>query len=148
MWTRLRDIERMFNTIDLLQNRMNRLHADYGRLRTFPTVWGVTQSGPSTNLYDCGDHLEMKVEVPGIAKEDLSIKVQGNYLEIGGSRKANVPEGYTAQRRERGATAFTRSFTLPMDVDTAKVEAQLANGILQLVLPKTEKAKPKQINIQ
>lgn len=148
MWTRVRDIERMFNTIDLLQNRMNRLYSEYGRMRAIPSTWGVAQSGPSTNLYDCGDHLEMKVEVPGIAREDLSIKVQGNYLEIGGSRKSTVPEGYSAQRMERGATVFTRSFTLPAEVNTAKVEALLANGILRLILPKAETAKPKQIAIQ
>lgn len=148
MWTRVRDIERMFNTVDLLQNRMNRLFSEYGRMRTIPSVWGVTQSGPHTNLYDCGDHLEMKVEVPGIAREGLSIKVQGNYLEIGGSRKSTVPEGFTAQRMERGETVFTRSFTLPTEVDTSKVEAHLTNGILSLVLPKAEAAKAKQINIQ
>lgn len=147
MWTRLRDIERMFNTFDLLQNRMNRLYSDYGRMRT-PSTWGVAQIGPNTNLYDCGDHLEMTVEVPGIAREDLSIKIQGNYLEIGGSRKSAVPEGYSAQRVERGSTEFTRSFTLSTEVDTQKVEAKLANGILRLILPKAETAKPKQINIQ
>lgn len=148
MWTRLRDIERMFNTIDLLQNRMNRLLSDYGRTGAFPSAWGVTQAGPYTNLYDCGDHLEMQVEVPGIAREDLSIKVHGNYLEIGGSRKSAAPEGYTPQRVERGAINFTRSFTLPAEVNTAKAEAQLKNGILRLVLPKAEAAKPKQITIQ
>jgi HSP20 family protein len=138
----------MFNTIDLLQNRMNRLFSDYGRTGAFPSSWGVTQTGPYVNLYDCGDHLEMKVEIPGIAKEDLSIKVQGNYLEIGGSRKSAVPEGYTAQRVERGTIEFTRSFTLPVEVNAGKVEAQLSNGILCLSLPKAEAAKPKRITIQ
>lgn len=147
MWTRLGDIERIFNSIDMLQNRMNRMHAEFGRGR-IPSVWGARESGPSANLYDCGDHLEMRVEVPGIAKENLSIKIQGNYLEIGGSRKANVPEGYTAHRRERGSTEFTRSFTLPVEINADRVEARLANGILHLVLPKTETAKPRQISIQ
>ncbi len=148
MWTRLRDFERMFNTIDLLQNRMNRMFSDYGRVGALPASCGVTQPGPYANLYDCGDHLEMKVEVPGIAKEDLSIKVQGNYLEIGGTRKSAVPEGYTAQRVERGSVEFTRSFTLPVEVNAGKVEAKLCNGILCLVLPKAETAKPKRIAIQ
>lgn len=147
MWTRWSDFDRLFNTMDLLQNRMNRLYPGLGRTGVFPSIWDVSQGGPRANLYDSGDHLKMLIEVPGIAKEDLNIKVQGNYLEISGSRKSDAPEGYSAQRVERGTTEFTRSVTLPSDVDTNKVEAHLTNGILTLKLPKTETAKPKQISI-
>lgn len=147
MWTRWSDIDRMFNAMDLLQNRMNRMFPDYGRLRRFPVAWDVPQSGPRTNLYDAGDQLELKVEVPGLTKDDLNIKIQGNYLEISGSRKSDTPEGYTVHRVERGTASFSRSFTLPSDVDSDKVEANLANGLLTLTLPKSEAAKPKQIAI-
>jgi len=148
MWTRWSDIDRMLNAMDLLQNKMNRIFPDYGRFGTFLESWdNITQSGPGTNLYDTGDHLEMKMEVPGIAKDNLNIKLQGNYLEISGSRKSDVPEGYSAHRVERETTSVTRSFTLPADVDTNKVEAWLANGLLTLTLPKSEAAKPKQIAI-
>ncbi|MCL7489271.1 MAG: Hsp20/alpha crystallin family protein [Desulfobulbaceae bacterium] len=147
MWTRWSDVDRMFNAMDLLQNRMNRMFPDYGRIGRFPVTWDVAQSGPKTNLSDAGDHLELKVEVPGMVKEDLNIRLQGNYLEISGSRKSDTPEGYTVHRVERGMTTFTRSFTLPADVDSEKVEATLSNGLLTLVLPKSETAKPKQIAI-
>ena len=146
MWTRWSDIDRMFQTMDLLHNRMNRLFPEYGRSSAIP-AWTVTQGGPRTNLYDLGDSLEMKVEVPGVAKDALNVKVQGNYLEISGSRKSDAPDGYSSHRVERGTTSFTRSFTLPSDVDTGKVEAQLTNGVLTLTLPKLEAAKPKQITI-
>jgi len=146
MWTKWSDIDRMFNAMDLLHNRMNVLFPEHGRSWAIP-AWDATQSGPRTNLYDTGDRLEMRVEVPGIPKEDLNIKVQGNYLEISGSRKSDAPEGYSAHRVERGTTSFTRSFTLPSDVNTGKIEAQLVNGVLTLTLPKSEAAKPKQISI-
>lgn len=146
MWRRLSDLDRMLHAMDLFQNRMNRLHPEYARLRAVP-AWDIAQGGPKTNLYDAGDRLEMRVEVPGIAKGDLSVKVQGNYLEISGSRKSDAPEGYTVHRVERAVKTFTRSFTLPADVDTGKVEAQMANGLLTLTLPKLEAAKPKQITI-
>jgi HSP20 family protein len=133
--------------MDLLHNRMNRLFPEYGRSSAIP-AWTVTQGGPRTNLYDLGDSLEMKVEVPGVAKDALNVKVQGNYLEISGSRKSDAPNGYSSHRVERGTTSFTRSFTLPSDVDTSKVEAQLTNGVLTLTLPKLEAAKPKQISIK
>ena len=146
MWTRWNDMDRIFQTMDLLHNRMNRIFPEYGRSWNLP-AWDMPQSGPRTNLYDLGDHLEMMVEVPGIEKEELTVKVQGNYLEISGSRKSDAPKGYTSHRVERGTTSFTRSFTLPSDVNTGKVEAQLTNGVLTLTLPKSEAAKPKQITI-
>ncbi|GAB4337176.1 MAG: Hsp20/alpha crystallin family protein [Desulfobulbaceae bacterium] len=145
MWTRWSDIDRMFNAMDLLQSRMNRIFPDYGRMR-FPS-WEPMETGPRTNLYDAGDHFEMTVEVPGVARDDLNIRLQGNYLEISGSRKSDAPEGYEKHRVERGTAAFSRTFTLPADVDADKVEARLANGLLTLTLPKSEAAKPKQITV-
>lgn len=147
MWARWSDIDRMFNAMDLLQHRINRMYGDYGRRHGGRDNWEVTQSTPRTNLYDTGDHLAMKIEVPGMVKDDLNVKLQGNYLEISGARKSDAPKGYSAHRVERGTTSFTRSFTLPADIDTAKVEAKLANGLLTLILPKQEAAKPKQIEI-
>jgi len=148
MWTRWNDIDRMFNAMDLLQSRMGRIFSDFEKSRLFPDAWIVGENTPRTNLYDVGDHLEIKAEVPGFAKDDLSIKIQGNYLEIGGTRKPDTPEGYCTHRMERATTSFTRSFTLPADVDSGKVEASLKNGLLTLTLPKTEAAKPKQITIK
>lgn len=141
------DFDRMLGAMDILQDRINRIFSDYGRVRTYPGSLGSSKIAPRTNIYDVGDHLEMKLEVPGILKEDLKVKVQGNYLEISGSRKSDAPVGYTAHRVERGLTSFTRSFTLASDVDTSKVEAKLANGLLTLILPKSEAAKPKQITV-
>lgn len=147
MWTRWNDIDRMFNAMDLLQSRMNNMFPDYGKFRRFPVAWDASQTAPRTNLYDAGENLEMKVEVPGMTKDDLNIKIQGNYLEINGTRKSDTPEGYTVHRVERGTATFSRSFTLPSDVNSDKVEANLKNGLLTLTLPKSEAAKPKQIAI-
>ena len=147
MWTRIRDFDRMFQAMDLLQSRLSGVFENSDRARLPAATWGVAESGLRTNMYDTGEALEIRVEVPGIKKEDLSIKLQGNYLEIRGSRKAESPEGYSAHRVERGESSFTRSFTLPTEVDAAKVEATLKDGILTLVVGKAEPAKPKQIVI-
>ena len=135
MWSKWSDIDRMFNAMNLLQNRMNWLFSDFDRFKTFPTSWDVNANGPRTNLYDTGEHMEMSIEVPGLSKEDLNIKLQGNYLEVSGTRKSDAPEGYTAHRMERGTTSFTRSFTLPADVEADKVEANLENGVLTSFRP-------------
>jgi HSP20 family protein len=147
MWREWNEIDRMFRAMDLLNTRMNRLYSDTEgyRISSFPS--GMTQAGPRTNLYDSGDHLLITAEVPGIAKEDLNIRLQGNYLEISGARKPDNPDGYSRHRMERAATSFSRSFTLPSEIDSSKVEASLKDGILTLTLPKVEAAKPKQITI-
>lgn len=147
MWTRIRDFDRMFQAMDLLQSRLNGVYQDDDRPRLSAGTWGALESGPRTNMYDTGEALEIRMEVPGIQKEGLSVKLQGNYLEVRGNRKAESQEGYSSHRVERGATSFTRSFTLPSEVDATKVEANLKNGILTLVLGKAEPAKPKQIAI-
>ena len=147
MWTRMSDIDRMLGAMDLLRSRMNSLFTDYDRSYGMDYGLGVGESVPPTNLYDEGENLKIVAEVPGLKKEDLHIRIQGNYLEISGTRNSDAPEGYKTHRAERGTATFTRSFTLPSEIDSDKVEAKLKNGLLVLVLPKAETAKPKQIAI-
>lgn len=147
MWTRGRDIDRMFGAMDLLRSRMNNLFTDFDRSYGNDYGWTVAAGTPRTNIHDAGDHLEVTAEVPGFRKDDITIKIQGNYLEISGVRASDSPEGYTAHRVEREILPFSRSFTLPADVNADKVAANLKNGILKLTLPKAEAAKPKQIKI-
>jgi len=148
MWSRWSDIDRMFNAMNLLQTRMDRLFGDYGNTRPIPAAWIAAESMPKTNLSDLGDHFEVIAELPGFSKENLNIKIQGNYLEISGTHQPDAPENYSVHRVERGTTSFSRSFTLPSDVDSGKVEATLKNGLLVLTLPKAEAAKPKQITVK
>ena len=145
MFTRISDIDRLFGTMNLLQRKLGSLYSDYSR----PSVyrWELEQAAPRTNLYELGDNFEIRAEVPGLEKEDLNVKIQGNYLEISGERGSDTPEGYKIHKTERGTGSFSRSFTLPADVDSTKVEATLKNGVLYLTLPKHAAAKPKKINI-
>jgi HSP20 family protein len=137
----------MFGAMNLLHSRMNRLFTDFDRSYGTESGWRGSEGTPKTNMYDLGDKLQIIAELPGIAKEDLDVRIQGNYLELSGSRKSDVPEGYKAHRVERGSRSFTRSFTLPADIDSERVEAVLKDGILKMYLPKVEAAKPKQITI-
>ncbi|HCY87404.1 MAG TPA: heat-shock protein Hsp20 [Desulfobacteraceae bacterium] len=142
MFSRINDINRMFGTMDLLRDRL------FGEPDgPFSYHRGQVPSLPKTNLVENSDHFEIQAEVPGLSKEDLEIKLQGNYLEISGTRSIDSPEGYRVHRQERSANSFSRSFTLPDDVDDERVEAVLKDGILYLTLAKSETAKPKQITI-
>ena len=147
MFTRMSDIDRMFGAMDLLRNRMDRLFSDYDMAYRSGPAFTLTSNSPRTNLLEGGDRFEVQAEVPGISKDDLNIKIQGNYLEISGKRSVETPEGYRVHKNERGGSTFSRCFTLPDDVDAEKVEALLKDGILYLTLPKSETAKPKQITI-
>lgn len=147
MWTRVNDIDRMFTAMDLLRSRMNRMFSDFDRSYGENTGWRIVGSFPKTNMYDNGDSFQVIAEVPGVAKEDLNIRIQGNYLELSGTRKSEAPEGYTAHRVERDISSFSRSFTLSAEIDADRIEAVLKDGMLTLVLPKAESAKPKQIAI-
>jgi len=147
MWTRVNEIDRMFGAMDLLRSNMNKMFGEYGRSFGEESGWRTVNGTPRTNLYDNGDSIQVVAELAGLSKDDINVRIQGNYLEISGTRKNDAPEGYKAHRIERDAASFTRSFTLPSDVDAEKIEATLKDGLLTLNLPKAEAAKPKQISI-
>ena len=144
MWTRV--INRRPGNVDVFRSQLNRLFSDFDD--SFLGYERSATTTPYTNMYDNGDLFILKAEVPGMSKDDLKIKIQGNYLELSGSRKHEVPEGYKAHRVERTSPTFTRSYTLSADVDVEKVEAELGDGILTLSLPKMAAAKAKQIEIK
>jgi HSP20 family protein len=137
----------MFDAMDLLRSRLNRVFTEFDGTYGDDYGWRVVDGSPRTNLYDSGDRFQVIAEVPGLSKDELNIRMQGNYLEISGTRNSDAPKGYKAHRVEREISSFTRSFTLPADVDADKIEAVLKDGLLTLVLPKAEAVKPKQITI-
>ncbi|WP_300461452.1 Hsp20/alpha crystallin family protein [Desulfobacula sp.] len=147
MFTGISEIDRMFGAMNLFRNRMDRLFNDFDGSYLYDPAFRLTSNSPRTNLLENGDNFEVQAEVPGISKQDLNIKIQGNYLEISGKRIVDTPDGYNIHRNETGGSTFSRSFTLPADVDAEKVEAMMKDGILYLKLPKSETAKPKQITI-
>jgi len=147
MYAGRNEINRMFGAMDLLRNRMNRIFNEFDYPFTTGSSLGLASEFPRTNALEHEDRFEIQAELPGLSKQDLEIKVQGNYLEISGKRSVAVPDGYKAHRNERKAKGFSRSFTLPENVDADKVEALLKDGILYLSLPKSEQAKPKHITI-
>ncbi|MDA8082598.1 MAG: Hsp20/alpha crystallin family protein [Nitrospiraceae bacterium] len=92
---------------------------------------------PLVDIYEEGNELIMKADLPGMKKEDVDIHVSDNVLTISGERKTEEKVekgGYFTYERTEGA--FCRRFELPVDVDTAKVTARLENGVLEIRLPK------------
>jgi len=86
------------------------------------------------------------VEMPGVAKEDLEIRVEGNELSIRGARDRNRHEGLYLIH-ERGTEPFAKTFTLDDSIDRENIDAAFANGMLALRLKVKEAAKPRKIEI-
>ena len=91
----------------------------------------------------------VKAEIPEMKKEDIKISVHDDVLSISGERKYEKEEkGKKYHRVERAYGSFMRNFTLPQDADGSKVNAEYKDGVLKVHLPKSEKAKPKAIEVK
>ena len=86
--------------------------------------------------------------MPGVSKDRLTIKVEGDNLTIEGQAQIDVPENIELLHSEVRSPYFRRSFTLSRDLDPAKIEATLKNGVLQMHIPKSEEARPKRIEVK
>ena len=97
---------------------------------------------PAVNIVEKQDHFEISLAVPGMKKDDFNIDVEGNMLTISAEseeQKQEKDERHT--RREFNYTSFSRAFTLPDGVKKEQIDASYNNGLLKLVLPKTEEAR-------
>jgi HSP20 family protein len=103
---------------------------------------------PPVDIFENGDSLVLKAELPGINPDDVEIRVEDSTLYLKGERKfeKEVKE-QNYHRVERTYGTFTRTFTLPNSVDADKVAASYKDGVLTLTMPKKEEAKPKTIKI-
>ena len=103
---------------------------------------------PRMDLMEANDHYRLRADLPGIAKEDVSITVENNRLTIRGERKhESHTEDENYVRSERAFGQFYRMLHLPASVNENKIKASFSDGVLSVELPKTEKSKPKKIKI-
>lgn len=103
---------------------------------------------PIADIYETKDDFVFRLEVPGISKNDIGIELKDNTLSIKGEKKADdkvKKEDY--QRVESFVGKFSRSFSLPSNVDSKNVKAKMKDGILELKVAKAEEAKSKSIAI-
>lgn len=101
---------------------------------------GMDSFTPKVDIIENEKAFELHVEVPGMKKEDFNIEINDNYLTVSGERKfsteKNEKDFYSIETRYGN---FSRSFTLPENIDSAKINAKYNNGILELTIPKDEK---------
>ena len=103
---------------------------------------------PAVDIFEKGDDLVIRAEVPGVEKNDIDVRIEDGTLVLRGERKREEEiTDDNAYRLERSYGSFVRSFRLPKTVDASRIGATHSNGVLEITLPKAEESKPKRIEI-
>lgn len=137
----------LWNPVSDIRREFDRLFDDWGS----PVPRGLrSESGffPACDIEEGEGHYLLTLEVAGIKKDDIKLEVNDGVLTISGERQYENKKGQEAHwYSERRFGKFQRSFALPAGADAARVEANYQDGILRVLLPKAETAKPRQIKI-
>jgi HSP20 family protein len=141
-WNPWKDIEDMEKRLSTFLRQPSRTNGDKEAMT-------VAEWSPLVDISEDEKEYLVKAELPEIKKEDVKLTVQDNVLSISGERKTKKEEtGKKYHRIERSYGSFLRSFTLPEDSDGSKVAAEYKDGLLEVHVPKSEKAKPKSIEVK
>lgn len=140
------DRNRSANPFVALRREMDRLFEEYG---SGLTGWRERRDHfPALNIWDEGERLCAETEVPGVAPKDLEIYALGNELTIKGKRSATFKQGRVVHRQERAVGEFARTVSLPVEVNSDQVEAELHDGVLMIRMPKIQAALPRRIEVK
>jgi len=134
--------------LNRIQSRINDLFDEtFGRPRaSSPATNGVWL--PPVDVLESKDSFLIRAELPGMKKEDFNLEVKEGTLTLTGERKFEEPaNGVEYHRVERVSGKFIRSFSLPQTVKSEEIKANYRDGILEVHVPKSDEAKPKQIAI-
>jgi HSP20 family protein len=140
MFTQLFRVADPYQDLTHLQRQIDALFSDWVRPQR-------RVAGPAFDVFDDGESYRLVADMPGLRAEDLEVEVTEDGLAVRGSRKVEVPEGYSVHRRERESVNLARSFTFPSKVDPEKVTATLQQGVLTITLAKRADTKPRSIAV-
>lgn len=137
--------ERYLTPVDWASYTMNRMLEDFfpGNANGFDWI-------PAVDVIETKDAIEVKLELPGLCKEEIEIQVSNGILTIKGEKKEAKEEKVEKRyhHREMRYGSFVRSIALPVDVKAEEANAQCRDGVLSIVLPKEDRAIHKKIEIQ
>jgi HSP20 family protein len=130
-----------------VRDELNRLFSStFGELGRPSDLFGMWT--PALDLYEGKNEFVVRAELPGMKKEEIEIALHEGALSVSGERKIEeLPEESEPHRRERFFGRFQRTLELPKPVKAQDVKATYKDGILTITLPKTEEAKPRQIEV-
>ena len=138
-----------FRELENMSDRLNRLLTG----RSAPgggrdESMALADWAPAMDVMETEEEFQIRAELPGVEKEEVKLSVEEGVLTISGHRQQEKEEkGKRYHKIERAYGSFARSFTVPAAVDEQKVTAEFKNGVLTVRLPKSEKARPKSIEV-
>jgi HSP20 family protein len=138
-----------FRELEDVSNRLNRIFGSSpARARAGNEMLALADWTPSVDISETDTAYLIKAEIPEVKKDDVKVSIQEGMLTIQGERKQEKEEkGKKFHRIERSYGSFVRSFRVPDDADESGVKAEFKDGMLNVTLPKSEKAKTKSINV-
>jgi HSP20 family molecular chaperone IbpA len=110
---------------------------------TFPTTTFL----PVTDIFETDDALRLVLEMPGVSKDSVDVNVENNVLTIRGQIDFSKYEGLQPLYTEYNIGHYGRSFRLSNEIEQERIKAELNDGVMALVLPKAERAKPRKIKV-
>jgi len=140
-----------FRELEDMSERLNRVFARPSLRQSGSSKEAMTVADwmPTVDISETDGEYVIKAELPEVKKEDVRVTVEDGVLTLQGERRQEKEEkGKKFHRVERSYGSFVRSFTLPESVDEGAVKAEYKDGVLNLHLPKTEKVKPKAIDVK
>jgi HSP20 family protein len=111
------------------------------------TTTSAAGSFPPLNVFSKGDDIVVVAEAPGLKKDELDIQVRGRTIQIAGTKTVAYGDQVSLHRRERTTGRFSRSLTLPVEIDTDNIKADYRDGMLAIFLPRAVRDKPRSIKI-
>ena len=148
-WNPARDLAAWPSDLFGMQREINRMFNNMFRGSEDGEDYALTSWTPAVDIAEQDNEYTVKVELPGVNKDDVKITVESNMLTVRGEKKQEKEtkkENY--HRVERSYGSFQRSFTLPTAIVSDKIDAAYKDGILTVRVPKAEEAKPKQIEVK
>ncbi len=106
----------------------------------------IYEISPAVDIYENENEILLHADMPGVVKQDISVNIDNGTLSLSGVRK--LPVTGAVNWEEFIDVEYVRSFSVPQSIDVERVEAELKDGVLKLHLPKSEAAKPRQIEIK
>ncbi len=138
-----------FRELEDMSNRLNRVFGrPLARMDSNSELLTMADWTPSADISETDKAYVIKAEIPGVQKEDVKVTIQEGMLTIQGERKMEKEEkDKKFHRIERSYGSFMRSFRVPDDADESAVTAEFKDGVLNVTLNKSERPKPKSINV-
>jgi HSP20 family molecular chaperone IbpA len=103
---------------------------------------------PQADIYESGDALTVVLEMPGVEKNNIEVKVEDDVLKVEGKLDLSKYKGLQPLYTEYNVGHYARSFNLSSKIDQGKIGAELKDGVLSLTLPKVQEAKPRTIQVK